>query len=39
MALYVWGHNNAQQLGLGVDDKVVFDVVRSLPSAALRVRG
>ncbi|RLN20098.1 hypothetical protein BBJ28_00016933 [Nothophytophthora sp. Chile5] len=26
MALYVWGHNNAQQLGLDVADKEVFEL-------------
>lgn len=28
MALYVWGHNNSQQLGLDVTDKEVFEMVR-----------
>ncbi|KAG3086795.1 hypothetical protein PI124_g11700 [Phytophthora idaei] len=26
MALYVWGHNNSQQLGLDVDDKEIFEL-------------
>lgn len=28
MALFVWGSNASQQLGLGVDDKELYDVVR-----------
>jgi hypothetical protein len=28
MALFVWGHNNSQQLGLDVADKEVFEMVR-----------